>query len=114
MTHLVDDECPVFDIEDGVGASTAATHPGNEVEAFAFAPAGPDPAGGSVHGGVRSPISYRSTPLRSAGDRGQASSTRWRASSALTTGGSVDQGKLIHWSVRFHTWSHFTSEWDFS
>ncbi len=33
----------------------------------------------------------------------QASRTRWRASSGLTTGFSVDQGKLIHWSVRFHT-----------
>lgn len=41
----------------------------------------------------------------------QASST-WPA--RRTTGGSTDQGKLIQSSVRFHTYSHFTSEWDFS
>ena len=34
----------------------------------------------------------------------------------LTMGGSTDHGKLIQTesSVRFHTYSHFTSECDFS
>ena len=32
----------------------------------------------------------------------------------LLTGGKTDHGKLIHSSVFFHTYSHFTSECDFS
>jgi hypothetical protein len=32
----------------------------------------------------------------------------------LLTGGKTDQGKLIHSSVFFHTYSHFTRECDFS
>lgn len=32
----------------------------------------------------------------------------------LRTGGRTLQGKLIHSSVRFQTYSHFTSECDFS
>lgn len=34
--------------------------------------------------------------------------------SRRTTGGSTLHGKLIHSSVRFHTYSHFTSDCDFS
>ena len=43
--------------------------------------------------------------------RGQASLT---LQSRLATGSLSLHGKLIHSSVRFHTYSHFTTEWLFS
>ncbi len=48
---------------------------------------------------------------RRADARDQASRT-WP--SRRTTGGSTDHGKLIQSSVRFHTYSHLTSDCGFS
>ena len=51
---------------------------------------------------------------RTPGIRVQASRTLKPTSARSTTGGRVDHGKLIHRSVRLHTYSHLTSECDFS
>lgn len=57
----------------------------------------------------------RTRPVRERGASAQSASLDGVTGSPdLRTTGRTLHGKLIHLSVRFHTYSHFTSEWDFS